>query len=282
MASVTTKRTIASEGKPAEVASLTYEVLNLSTNFAVWFAKEKIPLPPNDKTNVMTARVLETKRLNRVYLVEAIGNKNEKGVYSALDVTLVPDVNIVFRRGQRPDVPVVAHHSDYNLFYPYPPRSIQSLLFFILNPSVEAEARRLAKEAETSSEAEDGIVALGAVLLNLPKNVSGVEISYSEPFDGTIKVVVDIHFEPVLKALRKVGLLSEYFGVWEVSYDIGLEIEGTPVTYNINHVSENNTKKAIKFLLEKFVPESELDATEKILKDVKTGILKAFLHPRYF
>jgi len=265
----------------SELSLKVISAMDVLVGIATWFVVEDVVADELDtrmssKYNPSTSALGELK-LDTAYSVDAFSLITEDSLYSKIGVFWGAGNTIIFFRGKSSLAPVVAYDVEHKKLYPYPPSSVQSVMFYLLNPEAEAEARRLAKQLKLSPKASERVSSFEAILSSLPRSTSDVYIEYEIGSLGYVEADAILHFNSPFKVLNELEAngLGDNDRV-ETSYTVRLNA-GRLVAYTITEDNTNDIYGSVELLLEKFVPTSELKLAKKILSEVEATAVKTYL-----
>jgi len=263
-----------------EVGVATYKVLKQMIRFAMWIALNKIHASELDLPNTedFTAST-DSLLLEKVADIFEVYTINFFYTLIMNNFKLVNDDKILFYKGRNPTVaPIVVRLLRVGIDYPYPPATVQSALFYMLNPEIELEARRLIKDAESELgvETAERFTTFQSLLSSLPRDLSDIDIAVNEHVEG-IYAKTEISFSqhmPELKTIESIGAERENR---YNNFFVRLIINGRDAEYIIRDDEPDYTTYSLGLLLTRFVPESELRYVEKILTHVRDAVVKTYL-----
>jgi len=278
--SVKSRRTEDEKAKEAEeLAQQTFITLDLLMEFGLWVASNKLRDNERKRFDYYEEAgqdlVLEKKRFANFYTVNIDAKKTWEEIYSWVEINLRHDEEVVFYRGDKNDAIVAYVPKPPRGIYSYPPKSVESLLFYLVNPEIEAEAIRLAEEAGISPEAIDKIQTLQAILSKLPGNLSDVEIEREKDDFTPIKARARVLFEEAFKVLSTIEAKTMENDEYR-DYKVGFNNNGVLV-YTISTEDYADYTRALEVLFEKLAPVDEMKTARKILKNIEAIVLRVYL-----
>jgi len=259
--------------KKAEEAAET--IINASStlvDLALWAAENGIRATETEavEDRDRLVEVLAEKTFKNVYKVYAATFFTLDNISGNVNIEVHNEAVIQFYRGITPQAPIVARIKEDFPLYTYPPGDMQSILFFLLNPEIEAEAAKTLQTVEITPEAATRLHDLQTIVASLPKDLSDIYIEAYEP-DVEFDVTSLIAFAN-LKAFTGIEADMPEYDV--VNYHISLRVGNENVHYTL---SWENKLNSLRLLIENFVPEEEITTLKKTAEKIKDATLRTYL-----
>jgi len=192
----------------------------------------------------------------------------------SLEINSLGDRYVIFLHNEWPLAPVAVYAEGAHKLFPYPPRSFESILFFLLNPKIATEAGQILENIDASEEATTAHIDFQTMMKNIPANLEDVEIEYERRDLLIEEAEIRFSSNPAFKTLQSF-YAYENMDTEVKLYKVSLYLNDY-LTYTFDP-DDNNIAKSLGTLLEKMVPVRELSEAKKILQNVETALLRAYV-----
>jgi len=261
-----------------EVANDMLDVADLLLNEALWISRLSA-----DKAGellkivelVADNPVVSERNIKSVYAVYVYRFTDSSGLKrQELTVEVKEDVTARFRLVENPKTPIVVNIEDSGGYYSYPPRTFESLFFYLLNPEIEAEATRLIESLDVDAEARVAYEDFKTTMSSIPSSLSDVRIDLGTSQGNQLGADAIVVFSGLNQPMVLDALHAHYDDRIKY-YKLWLNLEDQ-VAYAFHYEDENITK-ALELVLKKFATTKDLQVAKKVLSDVKATALRAYV-----
>jgi len=259
-----------------EVATNILSTCDTLLNLVLWVADNAVPVSDHMSSKKIkeTNDVITKKMFDNIYRVFVDTTNTWEKLGGDISIDIYYTNNVVFYRNNDPSTPIaVSIENDYMVYF-YPPKDLDSVMFFLLNPKIEEEAINILRAIELNQEAQMALLDYRAIVEKIPRNISDIEITIKDitvPTDAYTIIVF-----PRRMGTERVVMMEAYTDEEsdDIYYRISLQVDESTVAYTI---SKENRTKALQLLLEKFVPRKELRMLKRWMSNILSASLKAYI-----
>jgi len=259
------------------VATSVISTCNALLDLVLWAAENDVPVSDSMSSSEFKKKseVITKKTFSNIYRVSIDTTFTWESVGGSISINIFDSNDIVFYRSNEPSTPVAVSIENDHIVYFYPPKDLDSVIFFLLNPKIDEEVLNILKSIEISPEVQLAITDYRAIVEKLPKDITDIEIRTNEsiaPIDTYAIITL-----PMKTGTETLLMIEAYTDEDDehIYYRISMRIDGENISYIIS--SYDNKIKALQLLLEKFVPRKELKMLKRWSNDILSAALKAYI-----